>query len=95
MTVRAGDEIGEPANDEVDVLVVTKSGAGKTAIDGERANVGSALVMLIPQVRCRRSVLRSAWSTTAFINVERILRYGANPSLSLWFGQWGRQRLVG
>ena len=55
VTIRAGDEIGEHLNNEVDVLIVTESGAGEIEIDGERTRVGPASVVLIPQ-GARRSI---------------------------------------
>ena len=55
MAIRAGDEIGDHVNGEVDVLIVTESGVGEIVVDGELATVGPASVVLIPQ-GARRSI---------------------------------------
>ena len=55
VVICAGEAIQEHVNNEVDVLIVTESGAGEISIDGERTNVGPASVVLIPQ-GSRRSI---------------------------------------
>lgn len=68
VTIRAGDEIGEHVNDEVDVLIVTESGGGEVVVDGVASDVGAASVILIP--RGSRRTIRSA-SGLAYYSIHQ------------------------
>lgn len=59
VTLRAGDQIDEHVNNDVDVLVVTESGTGFVVIDGARTDVGPVSVVLIPR-GARRSIATHA-----------------------------------
>ena len=45
----AGSSIGEHRNDEVDVLLVMRSGDGRVSINGAAGAIGSSHVVLIPR----------------------------------------------
>ncbi len=59
VTIRPGDQIHEHINDEVDVLLVTESGAGQVMIDEVATTLGPASVVLVPR-GARRSVSSEA-----------------------------------
>lgn len=49
-----GDEIGEHVNDEVDVLVIGRAGAGEVTVDGRRLALDPSVVVSIPKGARRR-----------------------------------------
>lgn len=61
--------IDEHVNDEVDVLIVVRSGDGKLAVDGETHLLGSAALALVPR-GTRRSITAGANGIT-YLSIHR------------------------
>ncbi len=67
--LRAGDEIDEHVNDDVDVLVVVWRGAGALTADGRTTALRPGVVVQVP--RGARRVIRAGADGVTYLSVHR------------------------
>jgi dephospho-CoA kinase len=65
----AGDAIGEHRNDEVDVLMVVRSGSGEVVVDGRRSGLSEGVVVLVPKGASR--AIRADDAGLAYLSIHR------------------------